>query len=218
MPLYSQPVVTSAIWSGSVFQPGTVLQDVEVIKQRMYNVINTTLGSDPLRPFFGTLIYTYIDKPLLVAASNIKREITDAIALWMPEVKLDTIKYKIVSTGALSGLQFNVHSTWNGTSLPVMSFSLSRGSFVFNGLQNMVIADAAIPYNRSGQNYKPVFTVDDKAVTPAPVSGGYTTMGALLADAKANWGGFGSWGMGRDNIVCYVKSGYKRAKLNIILV
>lgn len=218
MPLYSQPVVTSAIWSGSVFQPGAVLQDVEVIKQRMYNVINTTLGSDPLRPFFGTLIYTYVDKPLPVAASNIKREITDAIALWMPEVKLDAIKYKIVSNGAVSSLEFTIHSTWNGTSLPVMSFSLSRGSFVFNGLKGMVIADAEIPYNRSGQNYKPVFTVDDAAVSPAPAGGGYTTMAALHAFAKASWGGFGSWGMGKDNIVCYVKNGYKRAKLQIILV
>lgn len=218
MPLYTRPPVTSATWSGSVFQAGAVLQDVEVIKQRMYNVINTPVGSDPLRPFFGTNIYDYIDRPIQVAVAAVKREIADAIALWLPEVKLDSIKYSITSNGAVSGAEFKIYSTWNTKPLPVMSFGLNRGSFVFNGLKGTLIASADIPYNRAGDNYMPVFTVDGVAASPAPTVGGYASMAALLADAQANWSGYGVWGMGASTLVCYLKGEYKKAKLRIDLV
>lgn len=218
MPLYTRPPVTSATWSGSVFQAGAVLQDIEVIKQRMYNVINTPVGSDPLRPFFGTNIYDYIDRPILVAVAGVKREVADAIALWLPEVELDSIRYSITSNGTVSSAEFKIYSKWNTKALPVMSFGFSRGSFVFNGLKGSVIAAADVPYNRDGDNYMPVLTVDGVVASPAPTVGGYASVAELVEWAKANWDGYGVWGMGKSTVVCYLNGDYKKARLTIELV
>lgn len=221
MPLYSQPVVNSALWSGSVFQPGTVLQDIEVLKQRVYIVVNTPLGSDPLRPLFGTDIYSWVDKPLILAAANIKREIIDALTIWVPEVNLKSVKYTLLTAKAgqaISGILFTVNMSYGGGDLPPMTFSLSRGTFAFAGVAGMVIADARIPYNRSAGNYQLSLTVNGMVATPAPDSGGYATMAAALAFAESNWDGYGDWGMGKDVMVCYCKAGTLNAKLKISIL
>lgn len=217
MPIFSKPTVQSALWSGSVFTAGGVLQDIEVVKQRIYLALNTPQGTDPLRPFFGTKIVEYLDRPIYVAAAAIKLEIADAIALWVPDVTLQSITYKVTVTGAVSRCDFSIAGTWAGKPLP-LNYTLANGVFGVTGLKGTLIADAAIPYNRDGDNYMPVFEVDGAAASPAPTVGGYATMELLLADAKDNWSGYGVWGMGKDCIVCYLKPEYSKAKLRIDLV
>lgn len=210
MPLYSQPIVGSSIWSGDVFQPGTILEGIQCIKQRVYIAINTPLGSDPLRPLFGSNIYQYTDRPLLLAAANIKREIIDAITLWVPEVTLNNVSFVLDSASGIGGpfnrATFTVNMTWGTTTLDPFVFSLGRGVFIFAGIQGENIVDADIPYCRAGHGYTLTLSFPGSSIADLtfPASGPpFPNIPAGVAYIEGYIGSFGTFGIGEDTLVFY---------------
>jgi len=98
--------ITSADWSlmldssspsqASGSGIGSVVQGIDDVRQCIAIILNTPKGSDPLRPTFGADLWQYIDFPVNAAIPAIVREITDAITLWEPRVKLLAISANLV--------------------------------------------------------------------------------------------------------------------------
>lgn len=208
MPLYSRPVVSSALWAASVIVAGGVVERADVIRQRLYILIHTPLGSDPLRPLFGTKIDEWADKPLIQAAAKIKNEIADAITIWMPEVKLLGISHKFSDNGGgkvFNRIDFQIRVLWNNTELQV-AYSSVRGSSagaMAAGMQGIVIADCDLPYLRTGRQYAVTFTVylpgDQVRVYNAT---GFLTGAEIATQGRVYWNTYGDWGCGKDT-VCF---------------
>ena len=206
MPTYSKPKTGSAVWSGAVNVPGGVVDGLDCVKQRVWVVINSPIGSDPLRPFFGTNLYKWNDKGVSVAAAQIKREIIEAISVWVPEVTLGKISYKI----AAGVVAFSLNLSYNG-----IDFGLSFGS---NEMDGIVIIDAPVPYNNSGALYNMTLVINGTTLTP--VGGGFVSVSDMVAhySGGSSWGIYGDWGYGEDVVVLYGNSGVKSGVMNIVLV
>lgn len=209
MAVYELPKVSSGVWCMSASQPGTVITDIEVYKQRVYLVLNTPLGSDPFRPFFGCNYREYIDRPAPIAAVQIKKEIIEAITIWVPEVKLDKITY-VITAGKIV---FTIKILVNGQTL-VMPFSPIRTGF-FSGIEGVKIVNREFPYDSTVVSI--AMTVDGVAVTfPGTIP--WTNMETMLAWLKENKGMYGTWGMSKDELILYTKSNYKKVEMSLTKV
>jgi phage baseplate assembly protein W len=87
--------IKSVNWQLSNKKLGDVVEGIEDIRQCIQTILTTTRGSDPLRPLFGSDIYTHIDKPVNIAAALISAEIVKAITLWETRIVLKSITYTI---------------------------------------------------------------------------------------------------------------------------
>ena len=69
-------------WQISLIDPKMVLKDVEDIAQCIFLILSTVRGSDPLRPTFGSDVYSFLDKPMTVVEPSIVLEVYRAIEQW----------------------------------------------------------------------------------------------------------------------------------------
>ncbi len=92
------------------------------IHQNIGIILSTPKGSDPHRPDFGSDIHKYIDRPInSITEGQIKADIADAIELWEPRVKVQTIEL----VKAISKVTINL--TWTITEtgqIETMDFSI----------------------------------------------------------------------------------------------
>jgi|HubBroStandDraft_1064217.scaffolds.fasta_scaffold80425_3 phage baseplate assembly protein W len=122
--------ITSADWSLKLGAIGQVVQGVADVDQCIAIILTTPLGSDPLRPTFGSDIWRYIDFPIDIALPSIVRELTAAITSWEPRVTVLNIAVAPVLDGSTqSGAQLSVTVTWqlklNGAPAPAQSTSVA---------------------------------------------------------------------------------------------
>lgn len=97
--------ITSTEWSFSLKGgAGEVVQGADDINQCIDIILRTVPGSDPYRPFFGSKVYMYQDKPLDVGIPNIKKEIINALGLWEPRIQLTSVKHVIIDAGTVKFL------------------------------------------------------------------------------------------------------------------
>lgn len=169
MPSFRLPNVTSGVWCMSLTQSGTILTGIDVWKQRVYIVLNTPLGSDPLRPLFGCDWFRYIDKSVLEAGPKIKKEIIDAITIWVPEVKLNKVSY----TTSAGLLVFNIQITIGGTTVS-LPFQPGRGGF-FGGIMGRKIINVALPYAALNVSLVLIIVAAGVTITPTMPSTGILT-------------------------------------------
>ena len=113
MPTIDQ--IQTANWQVSAAQFGQVVEGADSINQSILNVLTTRPGSDPFRPAFGSDIWEHIDKPINVAGAGITRAIRNAVALWVPEVVITSLRFAYQDSlgdpnGLPSGLRFDL--TW----------------------------------------------------------------------------------------------------------
>lgn len=87
--------IKSVNWQLSNKKLGDVVEGIEDIRQCIQTILTTTRGSDPMRPLFGSDIYTHIDKSVNIAAALISAEIVKAITLWETRIVLKSITYTI---------------------------------------------------------------------------------------------------------------------------
>jgi phage baseplate assembly protein W len=115
--------ITSADWSlmldstaanlGLPSGLGNVVQGVADVEQCILIILETPKGSDPFRPTFGCDLWSYVDKPLGLAAAHIVREVTEAISTWEPRVKLLSVAVTpVLDATAQSGAHLEVAATW----------------------------------------------------------------------------------------------------------
>lgn len=90
--------IKSTNWQMSVNSPGKIADGIEDIRQCIQLILTTTKGSDPMRPFFGSDIWRFIDTPVNTAVANISSEIIDSVGKWEPRVILNTLIHNVVET------------------------------------------------------------------------------------------------------------------------
>lgn len=71
---------------------GEVVTEIEDIAQSILIILRTRLGSDPLRPEFGSDLWRYIDYPADRAVPHLVRESLDAIERWEPRVEVLSVQ------------------------------------------------------------------------------------------------------------------------------
>ncbi|MHB8383325.1 MAG: GPW/gp25 family protein [Candidatus Binataceae bacterium] len=105
--------ITSADWSLKLGSIGQMVQGVADVDQCVAIILTTPLGSDPLRPTFGCDIWRYLDHPISEALPAIVRELTVALTLWEPRIKLLAITAApVLDTTTQSGAHLDVSVTW----------------------------------------------------------------------------------------------------------
>ena len=192
----------------SILAPGTIITDIEVYKQRCYIVLNTPLGSDPLRPLFGCNYSKYIDHNVIHAAAKIKKEIIDALTIWVPEVKLDKVK-SVVSAGKL---EFTIQITFNGATIS-FPFKPGRGAF-FSAVAGTKIVNRDFPFGSTAVSIS--LTVDGTAVS-FPGTLPWESHAEMIVWLRENKADYGTWGMSRDELILYLDSKYKTAEMELTL-
>jgi Bacteriophage baseplate protein W len=90
---------------------GNVVQGVADVNQCIAIILGTPRGADPLRPTFGADLWQYIDYPIQAAIPAIVREVTQAITLWEPRVKLLAVRAALVANDASSNLNAHLQIT-----------------------------------------------------------------------------------------------------------
>ena len=201
MPIYSTPAVTSSVWAMNVAVPGGILQGIEAYRQRLWILLNTLKGDVPLQPFLGARIISNIDHNNVSAAAIIKADIINAIGLYMPELTVKKITYTLLA----SGIEFYIHTSYS-------SYTLEPLTIRFNE-QSSCIVKSVIPYKVSG-DYVVSLTVNNGAEL---VSGGFATAALMYAWVVSEWGTYGKWGKGYDNLVLYGASDVRSAVLEVIV-
>lgn len=105
--------ITSADWSLKLGAIGGVVQGIDDVDQCIAIILTTPKGSDVLRPTFGTDLWHLVDSPINVAVPTIVSEVSAAIAMWEPRVKLVTVSAQLApNDSAQSGAHLNVSITW----------------------------------------------------------------------------------------------------------
>jgi len=116
--------ITSADWSlmldstaaalGLATGVGSVVQGLGDIGQCVMIILGTPKGSDPLRPTFGCDLWHFIDMPLTLAVPHVVREVTEALILWEPRIKVLAVTVAVAPEGANSqyGANLNICVTW----------------------------------------------------------------------------------------------------------
>ena len=90
---------------------GNVVQGVADVNQCIAIILGTPKGADPLRPTFGADLWQYIDYPIQAAIPAIAREITEAITLWEPRIRLLSVRTGLVANDASSNRNAHLQIT-----------------------------------------------------------------------------------------------------------
>lgn len=75
----------TAHWQPTLSDTGFVT-DLDDIWQCIETILGTPVGSVPLRPDFGSLLYLYVDYPINRARPHLVRESVSAIQKWEPRI------------------------------------------------------------------------------------------------------------------------------------
>ncbi|PIQ25427.1 baseplate protein [bacterium (Candidatus Blackallbacteria) CG13_big_fil_rev_8_21_14_2_50_49_14] len=92
-------------WQPSLEGEG-IVEGVEDVRQCIRIILETPLGSDPLRPDFGSNLRNYVDHPIDRARPHVVRETVEAIRKWEPRC---TVKRVLVRITDFSGLLIQVY-------------------------------------------------------------------------------------------------------------
>lgn len=195
--------IDSPVWGMAVQGYGIIVQGLATIRQRMSIVIRTTKTTDPLRPEFGTRVYSYIDAPLNIAIPNIKREILECLAMWVKDIKVVAIRHYVPVPG---NVVFEIiYKVLDEELIDKLLFDLLAGETVIDA-SNELILQAFFPANPNGYRYQIKFEKNGSSVFPNPNPSGYATINELFAFASSNWFYIGRWYLLADKIVCYMDS------------
>lgn len=112
--------ITSTDWSLSLDTPGLpgsgigkVVQGLADVDQCIQIILTTPQGSDPLRPTFATNLWQFIDYPINAAIPAIVGEVTRAISLWEPRIRVITVTAApVTNTSGQPGSQLKISVTW----------------------------------------------------------------------------------------------------------
>jgi phage baseplate assembly protein W len=112
--------IKSADWSMKLDIPGepgsglgNVVQGIADVNQCIQIILTTPRGSDPLRPTFGADVWQYIDYPINAAVPAIVGEVTAAITLWEPRVKVISVSAQTAADDtSQTGAHLEISVTW----------------------------------------------------------------------------------------------------------
>jgi phage baseplate assembly protein W len=90
----------SAHWQPALGGDGFV-EGIDDIRQAIAIILRTPVGSDPLRPDFGSRVWQYLDWPIDRARPHVVRETVEAIRRWEPRVKVTRVVVALDAEAAL---------------------------------------------------------------------------------------------------------------------
>lgn len=183
---------------------GVIVEGIAAIRQRIDLAIRTTKGTDPMRPEFGSFVYKFIDVPVTVAVPNIKAEIIRSLQMWVPEVRVTTIKHAYDSP---SNPIFEV--TYNLTDSDLIDkllFDLKQGTTTTTDALNEIILQAFFPDNPNNYRYTLKLFKNGSQVLPIPDPAGFASIQDLFDWATNNLFFVGKWYLLADKIVCYMNA------------
>lgn len=112
--------ITATNWQLSLRAPGAVAQGIDDIRQCIQTILTTTQGSDPMRPLFGSVIWKYIDTPVMQGVSSISAEILDSIGKWENRIIIRKLAYDV--DGSRIDYAMNVTLLESGESTEILFF------------------------------------------------------------------------------------------------
>lgn len=102
--------ITTQYWSLSLNGLGSIVNDIEYIKQQVLIALGTNKGSVPFDPEFGFNIQELLDRPVNIVIPNGKLGILDTLGRDVPQVKVTSITHELID---LYNVVFNVYCESN---------------------------------------------------------------------------------------------------------
>jgi phage baseplate assembly protein W len=206
--------IESPVWGISTIGYGVIVEGLAAIRQRIDISIRTTRGTDPLRPEFGTFVFKYTDQPINIAVPNVKKEILDALEIWMPEIKV--LKIVALFERDLSAPLFQItYSIIDETITDKIDFDLINSVTTTDSVNELVL-QAFFPENISNNRFQINLKYNEADLNPFPPKNGFATIKELFDWAVLNWSYIGKWHLSPDRILCYINAtGVQSASLSI---
>jgi phage baseplate assembly protein W len=207
--------IVSNVWGISTVGYGVIAEGIALLRQRIAMVLTTSKGSDPLRPEFGSNIFRYVGAPVNVAIPNIRKEIVQSLAMWMPEIKVNYVR---VTSNFDHNPLFQIgYNVIDDELSDTISYSPTSG---VSGSPETPITElllqAYFPPNPYGHRYQIKFILNGEEKQPSPNPGGYDTLNELFEWVRANWFFYGRPFFLSDRIVLYINGeGVTDASLSI---
>lgn len=206
--------IKSNDWQISTLGVGVVAEGLQDIRQCLDILLRTVKSTDPLRPEFGSDIFQYVDSPSTIGIPNMKRAIIEAVDLWEKRVQIVTIIHQLDKSNVRF---FITYKLVDQELIDVLTLYIKGGFIsVADAAQGSLILEALFPKNSSGKTLQINFTGDGKSVSPPPPSMGFGSTSDLFYWVQTNWGFYGTWYLGADRIILYLKPGiFNTASLTI---
>jgi phage baseplate assembly protein W len=193
----------SNTWVFSVTGVGVVAEGLAAIKQSIEIVLKSTKGTDPLRPLFGSEIYSFIDKPVNVAIPNIKRCMIEAVEMWEPRVKILSIEHKT----NIERIEFNINYILVDEGLiDALTLSLEGSKLLAIGAQGTLIVQGVIPPNPKAKRLSIDFVVNGNSINPVNPVDGFSDVASLFNFCSSNWSSYGRWALTTDRVLLYMNA------------
>lgn len=196
--------ITSSIWGIGIQGFGVVVEGLESIKQCIGIILQTTPGTDPLRPEFGSNVYKYIDTPVNTAIPNIKLAILQALGLWETRIVVKQISHTI----NLQRLYFNItYGLVDSDQVDSMQIGLNSYGFILEPAAQPYVVTAAIPNNPNGYRYSFNLIINGQEIDPQAPAFGFDDIDDLYNWVSSNYATHGKWYILPTSIVCYLVPG-----------
>lgn len=85
--------IRSRNWSLSLDAYGRVVEGIDDISQCIIVIVTTVKGTDPLRPEFGSDLFSYLDRPISEAIPQMIRSSVEAIGIWETRVEITKVSF-----------------------------------------------------------------------------------------------------------------------------
>lgn len=208
--------INSIDWGVSLAGSGNIVQGYDDINQCIDVILRTQKGTDPLRPFFGSNIYFYIDAPVNIAIPNIKREIIDALSLWEKRIEIVSITHILQESRIFFFITYKVVDDYEEYTTQLL---LDNGQLIFTAAPpQSLILEAIIPISWPGFSLLLEFIVNGNPALPAPPAYGFASPQAMYTWVNNNWGSYARWYLTPYKLIAFVRPGMARtASLNITL-
>lgn len=91
-----------------------MVQGIQDVDQCIRIILTTPKGADVLRPTFGVDVWRYVDVPVNSAVPAIVREVSAAITLWEPRVKVVSVSASpVTGGGGQAGAHLEISVAWS---------------------------------------------------------------------------------------------------------
>ncbi len=213
MPLVSN--IKSKTWCISLLGSGVIAEGLASLRQCIDIILRTSIGTDPLRPLFGSNVYKYQDAPIDRAIPNIKKSIIEALAIWEKRIKVVSINHILAEAGHVEyeivylvldeGLTDSIIFNPGGT------IGTTTSNFIVQGLIPIVTG--------TSNRFHVEFKINNSIILPTEPVSGFATIAELFAWVQINWASYGTWHLLSDRIQCYLNPGtYVQASLTLSAV
>lgn len=193
--------IQSKVWGISVLGSGIIAEGIASLRQCISIILHTSLGSDPLRPLFGSRVYKYQDAPVNIAIPNIKASIIEALRIWEKRIKVQSVNHRIVDAGHL---EFEIVYLLVDENL--LDSIIFRPGGVISGTSNMIL-QAIFPPGSDTLLNTIAFKLNDTEVHPLPPITGFPSTTQTFDWCVANWGNYGTWRLLSDRIILELNPG-----------